>query len=320
MRRDLSLVLGLVVVSSLAAGCGSVESDNSQEDDSTATQYLDARAFLSTPAQQASWTQALTKIEGEFNDVCGDTFCGGDYSNLTSLDLTCSVTSKAGDVHDCVWTFGGSSELVQPQTGGLTISKPSFQCHFTAKTTVSKMLATLNAAGTDRAIQRPLAGGTTSIYDALGDCFQHPISATPLSPVYSDHPSYDNAMDVDGTDVDGLISAQSNLASAFATECQDSYCEGAVKNYQLIRLVCAESDTTKNIKSCAAVVSGSASTVSTTKGTVSVTAKSYRCSIPMKGNANDLFTVINADGATPIFDRTITGSTKTFRQAFDACL
>src|SRR4051794_22774435 len=100
----------------VAAGCGGDESV-ADEQDATATQYVDATTFMTTQADKDGWAQMIKRLEGEFDNVCGDTFCGGDYANLTPIGLTCAVTSKVGQIHDCLWTFAGSSEIVTPTTG-----------------------------------------------------------------------------------------------------------------------------------------------------------------------------------------------------------
>src|SRR4051812_29011417 len=104
-RRFASPLLALPL---LAAACGSAPPDGTLESDATATQYVDAEAFWKTDAERDAWSKMIAHIEDEFYGVCGDTFCGGDYSNLTSLGLTCAVSSKVGQVHECVWTFAGS--------------------------------------------------------------------------------------------------------------------------------------------------------------------------------------------------------------------
>jgi hypothetical protein len=316
-------LLALAPFALLVAGCGGDESV-AEEQDATATQYLDATAFMTTQTDKDGWAKMITRIEGEFDDVCGDTFCGGDYSNLTSLGLTCAVSSKVGQIHDCLWTFAGSAEIVTPTTGALTISKPSFQCHFKTTARVSTLISTLTATATatatsERAIKRVLPGGTTSIYDALFDCFQNPIGTTPLSPGDTENANYLTVGDAPATD-GNWFPAERALETAFAAACPGSFCTGKYDNLEAIRLSCAVSVTTGNVKSCAVVVAGSEATVSKTKGTVTDAFTSYRCSLPMKGTPNDLSAVILGTGATPMLDRALPGSAKTFRQALDSCL
>jgi hypothetical protein len=311
-------LLALAPLALLSAGCGA-DAPSTDEQDATATQYLDAETFWKTQPERDAWAQMITRMGEDFADICGDTFCGGDYSNLRPLDFTCAVSSKVGQIHDCLWTFAGTSELVNPATGALTVSKPSFQCHVKVNARASKLVEVLTPEESDSVIRRPLPGGTTSIYDAIGECFQHPLDASPLSPIYSKDPSYAVVGDAPATD-GSWFSAERSFGQAFADACPGSFCKGPFDNLGALRLTCAVSITTGNIKSCAVMLAGSKPAVSTSKGTVSTDFKSYRCSLPMKGSPNALSAMILADDPTPMLDRPLPGSTKTARQALAGCL
>jgi len=116
--------------------------DAAAEEALGATTYVDILDFWKTPVAQGQWLDARRKIDAEFGNVCGDTFCGGDYSNLTSLGFTCGVSSKAGSIRDCVWTFTGSAEVVDPTTSALVTSVPSWQCHVKPTGTAAKLTVT----------------------------------------------------------------------------------------------------------------------------------------------------------------------------------
>jgi hypothetical protein len=184
----------LVVVSFLlapAAGCTDAADTSDTEGDSSATTYVN----VGDGADADGLNDLQGKLAGEFASVCGDTFCEGDYSNLTPLGLACSETSKRGDIHDCAWTFGASQFLVNPTAATLEINAPTFTCHFAPKTstTAAKLFTLLN--GADSAIDTVLPGSTSSIYDSLADCFQHPDGATPISIIATPTPTYVAASD-----------------------------------------------------------------------------------------------------------------------------
>jgi hypothetical protein len=234
--------------------------------------------------------------------------------------LTCAVSSKVGQIHDCLWTFAGTSEMVNPSTGLLQVSKPSFQCHLKTTARVSTFITTLTQdAPEKRAIRRVLPGTTTSIYDQIGDCFQHPIGTSPLTNVSSQNPSYSIVGDAPATNGD-WFTAESALGGGFAADCPTSFCKGKYDNLQALRVTCAVSVTTGNIKSCAMMIAGSEASVNKTKGTVATDFTSYRCSLPMKGSPNDLSALILTDSPTPMLDRALPGGAKTIRQALDSCL
>ena len=53
--------------------------------------YVDARLF---PNQTAGWQRFLAverSLRQSFDNVCGDTFCEGEYSNLLPMRLRCST-------------------------------------------------------------------------------------------------------------------------------------------------------------------------------------------------------------------------------------
>jgi hypothetical protein len=318
--RHLLSLLALAPFALLAAGCGAADPTAGDEQDTTATVYVDATTFLTTQADKDAWSGLITRMTGEFNDVCGDTFCGGDYPNLRPLDLTCAVTSKVGQIHDCLWTFAGSEELVNGTTGALTVSKPSFQCHFKTTARVPAFITAMTQDdGEDQSIRRILPGNTVSIYDGLVDCFQHPIGATPVTFVHLQDPPYSSVGDAPITN-GSWWSAERAYEKAFSAACPGSFCTGEYDNFEALRLTCAVSTKTGNIKSCATIVAGSKPAVNPTKGTVSTEFTSYRCSVPMKGTPNDLSAMILADTPTPMLDRALPGSTKTLRQALTTCL
>src|ERR1700754_797887 len=113
MKKACVLMLALAVP--MLNGCGGGDSSDSQSDDATATQYVAIADFNNAQYQDAIY-DLRDKLNGEFGNLCGDTFCGGDYSNLVGMSVNCSVSSIRGDIHDCAWTFSGSQQYVNPET------------------------------------------------------------------------------------------------------------------------------------------------------------------------------------------------------------
>ena len=97
------------VAASLISGCATTGTDRltGDEQDSTTT-YVEIQEFGSNPAEDA-WYSINSKLQREFDEVCGDTFCEGDFSNITALRLYCSVTNKNAAIHDCAWAFTAST-------------------------------------------------------------------------------------------------------------------------------------------------------------------------------------------------------------------
>jgi hypothetical protein len=151
-------------------GCGGSAIDSVSSDDATATSYVDAEQFLQQTGGFDQWLALRTQMQNDFYSVCGDTFCESDYSNLTPLNFTCAVTSKEGRIKSCQYVFAGSYQLVDAKTGALNVTAKTFTCKVPVTGTVKALLNVLSASGSTPSIQRPLPGGTATIYDALGGC------------------------------------------------------------------------------------------------------------------------------------------------------
>ena len=312
MRSPFTLGLCLVTACAVSGQNGTAE-----EQDSSGTQYAQLTDFNGVDID--GFINLRHKLEGEFGDVCGDTFCGGDFSNLTPLTLQCSVTSKQGQVHDCVWTFAGSYAFVDSKTAALGVDKPSFECHFSAKTTGPKLITLLNNS-TD-ALHETLPGTSGSIYDALGSCFQHPLNNTPFSPssatgTYTDSDSYY----VSAASQTKWWSAKAALKSGFDAVCGDTFCEGDFSDIQALQFQCAVTKSTGNIKSCTWIFGGSYMDVSKT-GAMVPTSKTWSCPVPVKGTMAQLTATLTATGdASDAIHRVLPGTTASAYDAIGNCL
>lgn len=132
--------------------------------------HVDARDHP-TPAQGraafAAMEQALVR---GFDDICGDTFCEGDFSNLRALQLRCAVVHHSGALSSCLWSFAGSHASVGSGDEGLPVVEARvWACPLpvVAGTPLPLLLATLQGR---EALDTPLPGTGTSAYDALVDC------------------------------------------------------------------------------------------------------------------------------------------------------
>jgi hypothetical protein len=91
-------------------------------------QYVDAMDY---PASGEGWStfRALERqLEADFDDICGDTFCEGEYSDYRPLRYRCSVDQASGVMRQCVWTFGASEISVEPTTGRLLVDTKTWRC------------------------------------------------------------------------------------------------------------------------------------------------------------------------------------------------
>lgn len=134
-----------------------------------AAEYVDAGSYLRGDAEYEAWYRVMHGLRRGFDDICGDTFCEGDYSNLESLRFVCSVDRVSGIIAQCVWVFAGSQEQIDPATGRVKIVARSWRCKspLAPRTTMEALLAALDG---DSPLRAPLPATQRSIYDGLIDC------------------------------------------------------------------------------------------------------------------------------------------------------
>ncbi|WAS90776.1 hypothetical protein [Nannocystis punicea] len=131
--------------------------------------YVDASDYVQGDAQIDAWYSMLSELKQDFDDVCGDTFCEGDYSNIESLGYRCSVHQASGRIGQCVWMFAASSEEIDPETGEVLAEPHFWRCPtpLAPDTTIEELLA---AVAGQSPLYAPLPGSDLSIYDGLVDC------------------------------------------------------------------------------------------------------------------------------------------------------
>ncbi|WP_233605248.1 MULTISPECIES: hypothetical protein [Corallococcus] len=116
-----------------------------------------------------SWLELRSNMKENFDDICGDTFCEGDYSNIQSLRFQCSVNSGTGVIGQCVWVFAASNEELNPSTGGFSVQTQTWTCQspLASGTTMASLLTALSGTSP---LYATLPGTSTTIYDGLVDC------------------------------------------------------------------------------------------------------------------------------------------------------
>ncbi len=161
MFRPLSLIVATV---GLAMACGTQVAQAG-----SAGQYVEAGAALRTDAEVEAWYGITMQLRRQFDEICGDTFCEGDYSNLQPLRFQCAVDARSRRIGTCVWSFAGSQESIDPATGHIT-SQPGFwQCRIplVPQTSLDRLLAALD---NPQPLYVGLPGSERTVLDGLIDC------------------------------------------------------------------------------------------------------------------------------------------------------
>ncbi len=135
----------------------------------TRARYVDVTSYITSDEDFEAWFTLTRNLAQNFDDICGDTFCEGDYSNIQSLRYRCSVNSRTGVIGQCVWVFAASNETIDPATGQISVETQTWQCvsPLAPRTRFDDFLAAL--AGPEP-LYATLPGTSTTLYEGLIDC------------------------------------------------------------------------------------------------------------------------------------------------------
>ncbi|WP_437594447.1 hypothetical protein [Sorangium sp. So ce1000] len=171
-------VLALACSAAQGAAPEPPENTAQQHDDAAAPagstgakSFVDAESYFTSSAELDAWYGLLRELYDDFDVVCGDTFCEGDFSNYKPLRLRCSVEEHAGTIGSCVWILAASREEIEPSTGDVEVDARTFPCEMpiVPETTVTALVDALSAPS-GRAINAALPGTDSSLYDGLVEC------------------------------------------------------------------------------------------------------------------------------------------------------
>src|SRR5262245_60378682 len=130
----LALAIGLFTGCSNGANTGEPTGDSSgkaDRGDDDAAAYIDITDWTSPGASwdaYVAWLDVKKRLASDFDQVCGDTFCEGEYGNLTAVDLSCSVNAETDEIQGCVWEFYGSNTTLDPSTGAIEVEHETYAC------------------------------------------------------------------------------------------------------------------------------------------------------------------------------------------------
>jgi hypothetical protein len=167
----LALSLATLCSCSLDAGAGTEQEFGSRLQTLRRRAFVEARSYVSEPEDIDAWYALLLRLRTDFDSVCGDTFCEGDFSNYESLGFRCSVESTSGSIERCVWTFAASAEAVAPRSGKIEVDVETWRCPVPVLpgTPIREFISALSSAN-QAPLFAPLPGTRKAIYDGLTEC------------------------------------------------------------------------------------------------------------------------------------------------------
>ncbi len=307
------LVLGLVCVATTSA-CAEPPSEATDTNGEALTTYGDLVVTLEG-ADLDRWYAVRAALKSGFERICGDTICGGDYSNLTTVSLDCSSTVAHRKMKGCTWVLGGSIDHVDGAAGTITTDARVFTCKVPVSGTAPLFLRALEEAG-DEALHAPLPGTGRSFYDALVDCFDGvtgpPPPGTSKAPVYRDLGEWLG----DHADGSSWSAITRRLARDFDQICGDTFCEGEYPDIAPLRFVCSVKADTEEVPRCR--WSFAAVEVSVTgRGTITTNVATKQCDVAIDAPATALVRALSAP--EPLY-APLPGRTTSVYDALIGCL
>jgi hypothetical protein len=287
-------------------------SNESAVENLTSASHRDLLEVLRTPAQVEAYQTLRARLADEFDQICGDTFCGGDFGDLAPVQFACSATEDAADVRECLWTFGGSLGTVDAATGAVDVTAKTFSCRVPVGAGAAAFLATL---GTSRdPLHEALPGSGASIWDALSDCLNE---VGPL-PVETEGPFVDLVEGAASEDeLFRFFDASRALARGFDVACGDTFCEGEFSSIEPLSLRCSVDPSSGRLGGCTWAFAAAGTPEVASDGAVSAAQATFACRLPVAGTAGELIDALGA-ASDPLFV-TLPGGDRSVNDVLSDC-
>ena len=142
-------------------------------------------SYASTAAaHQAGLDQQLLrkfvrKAVRSFDDICGDTYCEGEFTNIVPFDFDCVVSLGTRRVDQCIWKFAASANWIDERTHEVIRQDRLFRCAIPLNASVNQaadffeLIAKADTTTYDAFFDLTIPGGNgVSLYKTLATCFQ----------------------------------------------------------------------------------------------------------------------------------------------------
>lgn len=137
----------------------------------SSAEFVDVTSYITNEEEVNAWYSLVETLERDFDAICGDTFCEGDFSNYESLSFRCSVDDRRGTLGQCAWVFAASQHEVVPRTGAIDVVAEHWVCPISVPRglPLREFIAALSSSG-GAPLHAPLPGASRTTYDALVEC------------------------------------------------------------------------------------------------------------------------------------------------------
>lgn len=131
--------------------------------------YVEASSYLQSEPDYEAWFTLRRQLQRNFDDICGDTFCEGEYTNIQAMRFVCSVQRLTGRVGQCGWSFAASEESMDGLRGTISADAPVWLClsPLVPGTRIEELLFALQG---DEPLYATLPRSSRTLYDGLVDC------------------------------------------------------------------------------------------------------------------------------------------------------
>jgi|GEM_PF-4346990 len=120
--------------------------------------YLKSQANMTYEKSQFDFIKE--KLKRSFNDLCGDTYCEGDYDQIIPQDLACELDAETKMITSCSWSFDASNDE----------TSMFYNCRFEVSQSASTFFRKLEASDLESILTKNVLPQKKSINDVLLNC------------------------------------------------------------------------------------------------------------------------------------------------------
>ena len=303
-----SLLAGVACRSRSSHGVGTTHAE-------LRTDYADLFQVLG-PRDLERWVAVRTKLRAGLDRACATSTCAG-YSDLATVQVTCSASIARHTMRECAWVVGGSVDAIDGATGAHLGDARAITCTLPTRVTTSAFLDALDGAG-DAAFDTPLPGTGRSLHDGLVSCLAAPDAGTvlPSTGPATDFVALDDLLAIGTEQGDGWRSVGRALQGSFDDACGDTFCEGDYGDIRALRLSCAANRQSALVHGCTWSFAMATTDVAA-DGAVVPTTATRSCPVVVDAPASELLSTLA--GNDPLH-ASLPGSARSLNDALIGCL